>query len=121
MAFKDENGVSLDDREVMGELLGLLLAGHETTANTLTWALLLLARHVEAQDRLAAEALSVGPLGHDALEKLVFTRKVKRAKGVWRPSNNMPSLRGSFRDVAGPSPRGKLLHAALRQAAGNAG
>lgn len=75
VAFKDESGSSLNDREVMGELLGLLLAGHETTANTLTWAILLLARHPEAQERVAAEARQL-ELGQEAVENLSFTRKV---------------------------------------------
>ena len=45
----------LDEREVRDELVTLVIAGHETVASCLTWALLLLARHPEAQHRLAAE------------------------------------------------------------------
>ena len=33
----------------------LLLAGHETTANALTWTLFLLGKHPDVQDRLSAE------------------------------------------------------------------
>jgi cytochrome P450 len=45
----------LDEREVRDELVTLVIAGHETVASCLTWALLLLARHPDVQDRLAAE------------------------------------------------------------------
>ncbi len=45
----------LDEREVRDELVTLVIAGHETVASCLTWALLLLARHPAVQDRLAAE------------------------------------------------------------------
>ncbi|MEU3610152.1 cytochrome P450 [Streptomyces sp. NPDC035033] len=47
------------DRLVRDELVTLLVAGHETTATTLTWLHLLLDRHPEAR----AEALAAGPAG----------------------------------------------------------
>ncbi|MET8088395.1 cytochrome P450 [Micromonospora sp. NPDC005237] len=41
------------------ELVTLLLAGHETTASTLSWALYLLDRHPEVRRRLREEAIAV--------------------------------------------------------------
>ncbi|GAA2868418.1 cytochrome P450 [Actinoplanes cyaneus] len=41
------------------ELVTLLLAGHETTASTLSWTLHLIDRHPEVGDRLRAEAVEV--------------------------------------------------------------
>ncbi|MEU7971640.1 cytochrome P450 [Micromonospora sp. NPDC049089] len=41
------------------ELVTLLLAGHETTASTLSWTLYLLDRHPEARERLREEVVSV--------------------------------------------------------------
>lgn len=41
--------------EIQDEVMTLVLAGHETTANTLTWAFTLLSRYPAARDRLAAE------------------------------------------------------------------
>src|SRR5581483_5473582 len=38
------------------EVLTLLLAGHETTANALTWAIVLLAKHPDEAERLADDA-----------------------------------------------------------------
>lgn len=46
----------LGPREVRDEIVTFLVAGHETVASALTWALLLLAGHPEVADRVAAEA-----------------------------------------------------------------
>lgn len=51
---RDEDGAGLSDAELRDELLTLLVAGHETTAAALSWALTEVARHPEAQARLAA-------------------------------------------------------------------
>jgi cytochrome P450 len=37
LATRDDDGRALDDREVRDELMTLVLAGHETTANQLAW------------------------------------------------------------------------------------
>jgi cytochrome P450 len=47
-----EDGETLSDGEVRDELLTLVLAGHETTANSLAWAWERLVRFPEAYDRL---------------------------------------------------------------------
>ena len=54
----DESG-SMDDRQVRDEALTLLLAGHETTANALTFLLWLVARHPEVQERIFTEVQAV--------------------------------------------------------------
>ncbi|KAL1660350.1 cytochrome P450 [Schizophyllum commune] len=48
----------LGEDEVYAQLLTILLAGHETTANSLSWALLELAQAPAIQDRLRAEILA---------------------------------------------------------------
>jgi cytochrome P450 len=50
---------SMTDRQVRDECLTLLLAGHETTANSLSFALWLAALHPEWQQRLHEEARQV--------------------------------------------------------------
>jgi cytochrome P450 family 135 len=52
----DEDGEHLSDRELRDELMTLLLAGHETTATLIAWAIHELARDSHSQDRLAGEA-----------------------------------------------------------------
>jgi cytochrome P450 len=47
-----EDGERLTDQELRDELLTLVLAGHETTANSLAWAFERLLRHPGAYDRL---------------------------------------------------------------------
>jgi len=61
------------------ELVTMLLAGHETTASTMSWAFYLLDQHPEAWDRVHAEASEVfgqGPLDAEALHGLKFTTMV---------------------------------------------
>jgi cytochrome P450 len=48
----------MSDREIRDEILTLLIAGHETTANALAWAFERLLRHPVVQDRLLAELSS---------------------------------------------------------------
>ena len=56
------------DEQIRDEIMTLFMAGHETTANTLTWSLFLLAQHDEV-DRRAALAARDGD--HDYLERVV--------------------------------------------------
>jgi cytochrome P450 len=51
-----EDGRGLDDREVAANILTFILAGHETTARTLGWALHLISRSPEVAETLKAEA-----------------------------------------------------------------
>jgi cytochrome P450 len=49
---RTEDGEALTDRELRDELLTLVLAGHETTANSLAWTWERLVRHPDAYERL---------------------------------------------------------------------
>jgi cytochrome P450 len=51
----DEGGGSMTDRQLRDEATTLFLAGHETTANALSWTWYLLASHPEAEAKLHAE------------------------------------------------------------------
>jgi cytochrome P450 family 135 len=52
---RHEDGRPMTDRELRDELMTLLVAGHETTATGLSWAIELLARHPAELDRLESE------------------------------------------------------------------
>jgi cytochrome P450 len=56
MAQDDEgDGSGMSDEQLRDECLAVLLAGHETIANTLTWTLYLLSRNPDAERELHAE------------------------------------------------------------------
>jgi cytochrome P450 len=55
LSARHEDGSQMSDEELRDELLTLVLAGHETTANSLAWALERLVRTPHAYDRLREE------------------------------------------------------------------
>ncbi len=57
----DEGGSGLDDHDVAGNVLVMLIAGEDTTANTLAWTLYLLQRNPEALRRAREEVLRLAP------------------------------------------------------------
>ena len=59
-ATDPETGQSLSDDDICNDLLIFMLAGHDTTATALTYALWALGHHPEVQDRVAAEAAAIG-------------------------------------------------------------
>ncbi len=73
------DGGSMTDLQLRDEAMTLFLAGHETTANALTWAWYLLSQNPEAESKLDAELDTV--LGSRLPEvtdmpRLVYTEKV---------------------------------------------
>jgi cytochrome P450 len=58
-AYRDEPDASLRRKRLQDEVLTLLLAGHETTASTLSWTWYLIDRHPEVAERMRAEAIAV--------------------------------------------------------------
>jgi cytochrome P450 len=56
---RDDEGAGMTDFELIGQTMTLLLAGHETSANTLTWTLFLLAQHPKILADLVDELDSV--------------------------------------------------------------
>ena len=74
-----ETGEPMGDRELIDEVLTLIVAGHETTAAALTWTWYLVTQHPEVAAALEAESdqhAVDGPLGLDAAESLSFTHQV---------------------------------------------
>lgn len=65
--------------EMVDQVAIFFLAGHETSASALAWALYLLALYPQVQDRVAAEAETMGDAPDFAsLSRLKFTRDVFR-------------------------------------------
>ncbi len=72
-----EDGSPMSNAEICDQLVTMLVAGHETTANTLAWAVERLRRHPEVLDRLVEEADE----GGKALREATI-REVQRMRPV---------------------------------------
>lgn len=60
LAARDEDdGQGMTDEQVRDEVMTIFVAGHETTANTMSWIFYLLATHPEAEQKLHDEMKSV--------------------------------------------------------------
>ncbi|MCY7344899.1 MAG: cytochrome P450 [Pyrinomonadaceae bacterium] len=55
VAQDEETGGAMDDRQIRDECLTLFLAGHETTANALTWTFYLLSQNAASEKKFHAE------------------------------------------------------------------
>ena len=88
MAGRDrESGAPMSNKELVDEVLTLIVAGHETTAAALTWTWYLISQHPDTAAQLEAEAARTSrPLGLDAAESLAFTHQVlKEALRLYPP------------------------------------
>jgi enediyne biosynthesis protein E7 len=80
MSARDkETGAPMSERELIDEVMTLVVAGHETTASALNWTWYLLALHPEVEARLHAEidasrAVSAASLAQ--MEALPYTQQV---------------------------------------------
>jgi cytochrome P450 len=66
---RHEDGRPMSDAELRDELMTLLVAGHETTATALAWAVERLARHPDKLDRLREEVIAGDDAYLDAVVK----------------------------------------------------
>jgi cytochrome P450 len=85
-----DGGEALDDAEIRDQVLIFMLAGHDTTAIALTFALHLLGRHPEAQRRLQAEVDEVlgarDAAADDAARLPYATMVLKEAMRLYPPA-----------------------------------
>jgi enediyne biosynthesis protein E7 len=101
---QDEDPQSSRTR-IHDELVTLLLAGHETTASTMSWAFYLLDQNPEALERVHDEAVQVlgqGPLDVEALHRLTFTTKVlQETLRLYPPVWLLPRIAKEDDDIGG--------------------
>jgi cytochrome P450 len=85
-----DDGQALDDEEIRDQVLIFLLAGHDTTAIALTFALHLLGHHPEEQARVRAEVEEVAgdrTPGAAEVQRLAYTTMVlKEAMRLYPPA-----------------------------------
>jgi cytochrome P450 len=78
-ARDDDTGAGMTNEQLRDEATTLVIAGSETTGNTIAWACYLLARHPRIQERLQQEVdlvLAGADPDYEILSKLPFTRAV---------------------------------------------
>jgi len=73
---RDEQGEPMTDEELRDELVTLLLAGHETTATSVAWAIERLVRHPQKLARLVAE-IDAGPDGGERYATAVVNETLR--------------------------------------------
>ena len=76
----DKNGEPFSDEELLDELITLVVAGFETSANTLNWAWYLLSSHPEIEQAVIDEAGQFLPdaaaVNHENAAAMVYTQQV---------------------------------------------
>ncbi len=85
-----ETGRPMSDEQLVDNLLTFLLAGHETTAKALTWALYLVARAPAWEARMVEEIEHVaggGPITAEHISRLtIVTQVLKEAMRLYPPA-----------------------------------
>ncbi|HEY1393546.1 MAG TPA: cytochrome P450, partial [Methylibium sp.] len=124
LAARDRERGAITDEDVSGNVLPMLLAGEDTTANTLAWMIWLLFKHPQAARRAAEEARAVlggdgHPTQHEQLGRLDFieacAHETMRIKPV-APINVQQAVRDTV--VGGIAlPAGSLVMCLMRPAA----
>jgi cytochrome P450 len=80
MAARDDEGQPMSDAQLRDEVITLFLAGHETTANAVTWTLYLLSQHPDIEAKVIEEmaALNGEPPAVRDLQKLPYLEQVMK-------------------------------------------
>jgi len=78
---EQEKGETFSDHEIYGNVFSILLAGEDTTSNSISWALYYLGQNPEMVNRIRKEAdevygESLFPSDYDDLNKLSYTEAV---------------------------------------------
>jgi cytochrome P450 len=86
LSARDDDEQPLSDDELVAEAASLFVAGHETTAQTLTWTLLLLERHPDVHTKLMDELDAVlggrDPGPEDLPRMVVLDRVIKESMRI---------------------------------------
>jgi len=105
LAVQDEDGSKMTDRQLRDETITLFLAGHETTANALSWTIWLLAQNPTAEKKFFEELTSVlngrAPNVED-MPKLTYTANIlTESMRLYPPAWGMARLVREEVEVAG--------------------
>ncbi|KAI7880495.1 cytochrome P450 [Mucor mucedo] len=91
---RDEHNLGLSDENIRDQVVTFLIAGHDTTANTLAWVLYELSRHPDIQAKVLQEISNAG-ITSDALPTVEQISSLKYLSKVLKETLRMhPPLRG---------------------------
>lgn len=124
IAARDTEGSGLQDADVAGNVLTMLLAGEDTTANTLAWMIYLLTRNPEATRRARDEVRAVVglqalPTQYEQLSALPFVEACAHETMRLKPVAPLLIVQAARDGVVGGIriPAGHLLMLLMRPAA----
>jgi len=91
-ARDSETGIGMTDHEIRDEVVIIFLAGHETTANALSWTWLLLGQHPEIEEKLVEELRRVlagrAPTAADSSRRRAAIQCAKRIQPRRHPHDS---------------------------------
>jgi cytochrome P450 len=93
----------MKDEQVIDEILILLIAGHETTANALSWTLYLLANYPEELQKLRSETYGLGT--NECITNDPLTAVIKESMRLYPPawiSDRVPLQDDGYQDFTYP-------------------
>jgi cytochrome P450 len=105
LAVQDEDGSRMTDKQLRDEAITLFLAGHETTANALSWTLWLLAKNPEVEKKFHSELDGIiggrAPNVED-IPRLTYTSQIlSESMRLYPPAWGMARLVKEEVEVAG--------------------
>jgi cytochrome P450 len=111
LAARDEDGSRMTDRQLRDEAITIFLAGHETTANALSWTWMLLSQNPAVETKLQAEldaVLAGRTPSLDDLPKLRYTGLViTESMRLYPPAWGMARVAIEDVEIGGyPIPKG---------------
>jgi cytochrome P450 len=119
LAARDNPDSGLTDADVAGNVLTMLLAGEDTTANTLAWMIYLLYRHPDALKRARDEVLGKDLHHYESMTALPFVdaciNETMRLKPVAPIIVVQPTRDTTIADIE--VPKGTLLMCLMRAGA----
>lgn len=104
-----QTGRPMDDVTLRDNLLGFIVAGHETSATALAWCLYLLSQDDRVATRVREDVEQVtsgGPVEADHVERLVYVRQVvSEAMRLYPPAHTITRVCTRTTEVAGTTIR----------------
>lgn len=92
MAARDDEGNFMSEQQLRDEVITLFVAGHETTANALAWALYLVSKHPVVEAKLLAEVARLHgktPSIEDLAQLPYSEQVVKEAMRLYPPAGSI--------------------------------